>query len=367
MSRYYFHSIFTFFLSALILLLSSCAAETDRLTVSIRGDQFLLDGIPTYEDRYWEGNRIEGLLMNSRMVQGVFDDTNPETSGKWKYPDTGTWDPDRNTEEFVAAMGDWKAHGLLSFTVNFQGGSPMGYGNQGWYNSAYEKNGELKPEYAVRMKKILDKAEELGMVPIVGLLYFGQDEYLEDDQAVKNATRNAIEWLHEQGYRNILIEVANECDNRKYEREIIKADRIHELIELIKSIEKDGFRYLVSTSYNGNRIPRPNVVKSADFLLIHGNGVHDPARITEMVEQTREVDGYRTMPIVFNEDDHYEFQADTNNFVNAVRAYASWGYFDFRRDGESFENGFQSVPVDWKISSSRKREFFTKVKEITGF
>ena len=46
--------------------------------------------------------------MNSRMVQGIFNDENPETSGKYKYPDTGEWDPERNTREFVAAMAEWR-------------------------------------------------------------------------------------------------------------------------------------------------------------------------------------------------------------------------------------------------------------------
>jgi len=35
------------------------------------------------------------------------------------------------------------------------------------------------------------------------------------------------------------------------------------------------------------------------------------------------------MPIVFNEDDHYEFDEDVNNMTAAVRAYVSWGFFDF--------------------------------------
>jgi hypothetical protein len=205
------------------------------------------------------------------------------------------------------------------------------------------------------------------MAPILGLFYFGQDQNLKDDAAVKAATGNVIDWLLKEGYKNVLIEVANECDNRAYDLGIIKAERIHELINLIKSKEKDGYRYLVSTSYNGNRIPRSNVVQSADFMLIHGNGVHDPHRITEMVAQTKQVDGYKTMPIVFNEDDHFQFEADTNNFFSAIRAYASWGYFDYRMDGEGFESGYQSVPVDWSISSERKKGFFRKLKEVTGY
>jgi len=357
----------TAFLFVVILSLGACSDDQSRPTISIEGNQFLVNGELTYKGRHWEGHKIEGLLMNSRMVQGIFDDLNPETALKWKYPDTGLWDPERNTDDFVSAMDDWHKHGLLSFTINLQGGSPMGYGNHGWYNSAYTEQGELRPAYMARLKRILDKAESLKMVPIVGLFYFGQDQYLEDEAAVVNAVANAMDWFLEQGYRNLLIEVANECDNGAYEHEIIQADRVHELINLVKSKEKDGKRCLVSTSYNGNQIPRPNVLQSADFLLVHGNGVDDPARITAMVEQIKEGEGYTPMPIVFNEDDHYDFGEANNNMVAAVKAYASWGYFDFRRDGEPFEDGYQSVPVDWKISSERKKAFFGKVKEISGY
>ena len=59
--------------------------------------------------------------MNFRAVQGIFDDLNPETSSRWSYPDTGKWDPERNTREFVAAMPEWRRNGVLSFTLNLQG------------------------------------------------------------------------------------------------------------------------------------------------------------------------------------------------------------------------------------------------------
>ena len=46
--------------------------------IGIDRDAFTLNGIPTYAGREWEGCRIEGLLLNSRMVQGIFDDMNLE-------------------------------------------------------------------------------------------------------------------------------------------------------------------------------------------------------------------------------------------------------------------------------------------------
>jgi hypothetical protein len=74
------------------------AAEPERATkVAIERDKFLINGQPTYKGRTWNGKPVEGLLFNSRMVQAIFDDSNPETRDRWAYADTKKWDPDRNT------------------------------------------------------------------------------------------------------------------------------------------------------------------------------------------------------------------------------------------------------------------------------
>ncbi|GAB3959527.1 hypothetical protein GCM10028805_55810 [Spirosoma harenae] len=300
------------------------------------------------------------------MVQGIFDDLNPETRTKWAYPDTKIWDPNRNTDEFIAAMPIWKEHGLLAFTINLQGGSPEGYSqSQPWINSAFNPNGSWNPAYWNRLKRILDKADELGMIAIVGLFYFGQDQYLTNEAAVINAVDNTVQWIGEAGYRNVLIEINNEC-NIRYDHAILQPERVHELIQRVKATRLNGYRFLVSTSYGGGAIPQENVVREADFLLLHGNGVKEPNRIIEMVKQTRAVAGYRPMPIVFNEDDHFDFDKPTNNFQAATSAYASWGFFDYRMKDEGLADGYQSVPVNWQISSARKRSFFDLLKEITG-
>jgi hypothetical protein len=363
----YFISLFA------ILFFISCNPKSDtnefrgRTIVSIEGDEFLINGIPTYNGRTWNGNKIQGLLMNSRMVQGIFDDLNPETRDRWKYPDTGEWDPIRNTNEFIAAMPFWKEHGMLCFVINLQGGSPEGYSqSQPWINSAMKETGELDQDYMDRLKRILDEADRLEMVPMLGVFYFGQDERLRDEEAVIKGVDNTMEWLFDQGYRNVLIEVNNECDI-KYDHEILQPQRVHELIMHIKSKERDGFRFLTSTSFSGGKNPTDEVIRESDFILLHGNGVSDPARIKEMVRKVRENANYSTKPIVFNEDDHYNYDAEENNYKFAVESYASWGYFDFRRRDEPFEDGYQSVPVDWSISSERKKAFFDYTKEITGY
>ena len=336
-----------------------------RTEVSIRADQFLINGKPTYAGRSYNGLRIEGLLMNIRAVQGIFDDLNPETRGKWAYPDTRKWEPERNTREFVAAMPEWRKQGLLAFTVNLQGGSPEGYSKgQPWENSAVDPDGNLRSAYMRRLARILDRADELGMVAIVGYFYFGQDQRVKDESSVKRAVVNATNWLLDGGYRNVLVEINNETNISAYDHDILRPPRVHELIELAKSTTKGGRRLLVGTSYGGGTPATSNVVKASDFLLLHGNGPDDPARIRKMIEDSRKADGYRPMPVLINEDDHFRFDEADNHLMAALGLYVSWGYFD---PGKSdYSDGYQCPPVNWGINTERKKQFFAKLKEVTG-
>jgi hypothetical protein len=347
----------------LVLWMSACAAPQTapgrHTEVTIRGDAFHINGKPTYAGRSWTGKKIEGLLLNSRMVQGTFDDLNPETAGRWAYPDTRKWDPGRNTREFLSAMPEWRRHGLLGITLNLQGGSPEGYSKeQPWHNSAITEAGDLRPEYLSRLERILDRADELGMAVILGIFYFGQDERIQDEAAVIRALDLSLDWILARGWKNLIIEVNNEC-NVRYDHAILKPERVHELIERAR---KRGF--LAGTSYGGGTIPKENVVRASDFLLLHGNGVKDPAKIAEMVRKTRAVPGYRPMPILFNEDDHFDFDRPMNNMVAAVGEYCGWGYFDPGKN--NYQDGYQSPPVRWGLNTDLKRGFFAKLREITG-
>jgi hypothetical protein len=298
-------------------------------------------------------------------VQGIFDDRNSLTQDRWKYPDTGKWDADRNTREFVAAMPEWRAHGLLSFTICMQGGSPEGYSKQQpWETGAYRPDGSIEPDYLNRLRLILDKADELGMVPIVGCFYFGQDQKLQDEKAVRRALKETVTWLLSREYKNVIVEVANECDVNSYDHALLKPELIPLLIKEARAIKRNGRRLLVGTSFKGRSVPTEAVVAASDFILIHGNGVKDPGIITDMVQRTRKLKSYRPMPILFNEDDHFDFDKPMNNFVAAINEYASWGYFD--PGLSNYADGYQCPPVNWGLNNDRKKQFFQLVKEMTG-
>ena len=335
-----------------------------KTRVAIQGDDFTINGTLTYAGVTYGGRQIEGLLMNSRMVQATFDDLNPQTRDRFAYPD-GPWDPKRNVDEFCASLPLYYDHGLRAVTVNLQGGSPEGYSKeQPWMNSAYEPNGALRPAYMERLHQILSAADAIGMVVIVGLFYFGQDERLEDENAVRAAVINVMNWLVQGGWSNVLIEIANEIDVPRYEHEIIQPGRCDELILLAR--ERGNGLFPVGTSWGGGSIPTEPIVTVSDIILLHGNHVDDPDRIRQMVDQIRDLPSYKGQPILFNEDDHYRFEEEENNMLAAADRHASWGFFDWRMEGEGFADGYQNPPVDWGINSARKRAFFDLLARMTG-
>ena len=462
----------------------AAVAATGRTEVSILGDGFQINGTPTYHGRYFKGLKIEGMLMNLRTVQGIFDDLNPETRGRWVYPDTGAWDPERNTREFVGAMTEWRRHGVLAVTVCLQGGSPGGgVGGRGagpataipnstpdqtaalaamnvavaaqtteagnartalvqaafsdrgniasaldalnaaelelararvaafqnlqatparlsaeqvnalvaqstggparggrgggaggggmLDNTAIDPDGNLRPAYMARLARILDRADELGMVVIVSYFYFGQDQRLKDEAAVRRGVLNTTNWLLETGHRNVMVEINNEA-NLSYDHDILKPARVHELIQLVKDTRLNGRRLLVSTSFGGPTSgPRTgdtpvtaNVIEVSDFAILHSNGPDDPALIRRMIRDTRGLKTFHTMPVLITEGPQGRYQEETSVMQAAIEEYVAYGLYD--QGQNDYVNGYQSPPVNWTINTERKKQFFDRVKEVTG-
>ncbi|HKT57692.1 MAG TPA: hypothetical protein VJR25_13050, partial [Microbacterium sp.] len=252
-------------------------------SIGIEGEAFIVDGRLANAGRTVLGVPVDGLLLNSRMINGIFDDLNPATRGQWAYPDTGVWDAERNAAEYLAAMPRWRAGGLDAITVGIQGGSPQGYSaSQPWDSGGFAPDGSLRPAFFARLRRILDEADRLGLVVIVDYFYQGQEMRLEDEDAVRRATIAATRFLLEGGWRNVLVEIANEC-NFDWEytgNRILHAARVHELIALAQSVQLDGRRLLVSTSFAAlDPIMTSAVARRADWFLLHGNGTERADRL----------------------------------------------------------------------------------------
>jgi hypothetical protein len=353
----------------------------DMTTVSITGEQFWLDGEPTYQGRTYQGRSLEGLLFNSRMIQAIFDDENPQTVMQWAYPDTGQWNAERNTREFCAMLPMYKAHGLLAVTIGLQGGGsnyhPDSYHH--YHCSAFAEDGSLKPAYLKRLKQVLDAADDCGMVVIVSYFYASCIKWLRDRAAIDRAIREATEWLLESGHENILVEVINEARDGLAPH--FSTDQIAGHLKLVKSITHQGRRLLVGNSaFPDKVIPSQDWLEAEDFTLPHGNN-HTPDELRQKLRHWKLLPAIqnRPRPIIINEDSTLIANLDA-----ALLEGVSWGFYhqgygsdyqydrfvDWQREPreQSYDllSGFQTLPVNWQINDPWKGAFFNHLKLVTG-
>jgi hypothetical protein len=369
----------------LILLPFVAAPASPAATVvGIRGSQFTVNGVPTYTAAagFPTANpNLAGTLLNVRAVQAIFDDANYPNQGSgphpyhsntmgdifWDYPD-GPWDPERNVREFLAALPDWRRCGLLAFTVNLQGGGPPdgNYGEkismQPHWNSGFDPEGNLKPAYADRLRRVITEADKLGMVAIVGFFYQGSNERVRitpDDRYVKEAIRQGCSFLKGLPNRNILIEINNETNPRGYKHHILQPDGAYEAVALAQQTVQHEIP--VSMSWSGGIMPRGShgdaALRAVDYVMFHTNG-KTPEEVHEAIHAMRQWTGYER-PMIINEDG-----VSTFNLWAAVEEHVGWGYYDNGLD--NYRDGFQAPPVNWRINTPVKWLFFEQVARLTG-
>lgn len=269
-----------------------------KTRVSIDGDKWKINGRITYP-----GAKAEGLLMNVRMVNSIFEDR--------KRPE---FDPDANTAAFLAELPDYLAHGVRAFTINLQGGMP---GYEGAVNSAFNPDGSLRPSYLDRAGRVIEACDRHGAVVILGCFYQRQDQILKDEDAVRAGVVHAVKWIQREAFTNVVLEIANEFPHGGFDHKILKTPDGE--VPLIRLAKKTAPGLLVSTSGIGNGRSAEGVARASDFLLIHFNGVRledIPGRIKALRKFGK--------PIVCNEDDKQGEEAARAAELSVANR-ASWG------------------------------------------
>jgi hypothetical protein len=267
------------------------AGET---TVAIEGTRWLINGELTNP-----GSAAEGLLMNVRMVNATFED-----SGR---PD---FDAEANTNEFVARIPDYAAHGVNAFTLCLQGGMP---GYEGAVNSAFEPDGSLRPAYLARVERVIRACDEQGLAVILGCYYQRQSRILRDEAALRAGIVNVTNWLREKELTNVVLEIANEYPHRGFLHDAIRDPK--RMANLIRLARETHPALLVTASGYGNGKVDSEVAEACDFLTPHWNGT----RVDDIPERVAALRKFNK-PLVCNEDDKTGEQA-----VAALRASAEAG------------------------------------------
>ena len=318
-----------------------------KTVLTLEGNKFLINGKLVYSEIPRCPNEYHGLLMNARFIQGIFDDS----IEKDRFNRFGKqFDADQSTDDCIASLQEWYDTGLRALTVGFQGGGPcFTIDSNTIDNNPFSPDGRtMDTEYLRRMKKIIDAADELGMVIIVSFFYGPQSRFLKDDNAVLEATKTASNWLRDQKFTNVIIEVANEHD--------IEAYKIHPIlfndagiVQLIQIAQRESGNLPVGCSSTGAYFSE-SITNASDVVLIHGNNM-SRQEFYNQIKKVKELQPGR--PIVCNEDS----QALSGMQV-ALDAGVSWGYYNNMTK--------QEPPVIWGITKGEDCFFATRLAESMG-
>jgi hypothetical protein len=302
------------------------------------GTRFLINDELVYAEIAGNDPKCHGLLMNARFVQGIFDD---KSDAKRFNRFARSFDPDTNTAELIASLPQWYENGLRAITVGFQGGGPCyTIDNYSLENNPFSSDGtSLDQAYADRMLKIIKACDELGMVVVVSIFYAAMTRFLGDDNAILAATKTAANFLRDCGYKNLILEIANEHD--------ISGFKIHPILytpegvcTLLDVARRESGNLMVGCSGTGGYF-NEKIAQASDVIILHANN-QSRGKFYAMIEKAKAIKPER--PILFNEDSQCVGQIPV-----AVRHSVSWGYYNNLTK--------QEPPVDWGITKGED-EFF---------
>ena len=319
-----------------------------KTKLQICNTKFLINGELTYSEYPDCPEENRGLLMNARFIQGIFDDKADAS----RFERFGRhFDPEENTASLIAALPEWYAHGLRAFTVGFQGGGPCFTmaDLQSIDNNPFSEDGmHIDRRYLDRMHRIIEAADELGMVVIVSCFYGHQVRFLRDDIAVMEAVKSVSNWLRDQGYTNVILEIANEHNIDPYKVHPILYDE-KGIVELLHIARRESAGILVGCSSTNSYFPE-KIARESDVILIHGNNMprQDFYNYIQLVKKIKP-----ERPIVCNEDS----QALGNMWV-ALNEGISWGYYNNMTK--------QEPPVAWQITEGEDRFYAMRMRESFG-
>ena len=317
----------------------------------ILGRDFLINGKLTYSEIPNVNPAAKGLLFNARFINGVFKDINPANATV--YDRFGKkFDPERNTDDLIAALPVWYEGGLRAITVGLQAGGPI-YSFTDWAcieTGAFSADGKHMDEDTWRrMCKIIAAADEIGMLVIVSFFYQAQLHYFQDDAAVLEASRTACEALMKLEYDNVIIEIANEYDTlgmHDPNTALHKHENMAAWIRKVREWTNDRFAVGSSCAYRADK----RVIQASTVSLIHGNSKRRQ-ELHDMVMTTR---AYAPdQPIVVNEDSPLFTQLEV-----AIDDHFSWGYYNTMTK--------QEPPCDWGITRGEDEYFAQRMAKLIG-
>ena len=157
------------------LLLSATEAPAGQYRLSVKGEQILLNGQPV---------KVIGLRCSNALMT------------------------EQTTTQLIDQLDEFKSYGVNTVSVFFMGSR---FGDV----KGYRPDASLDRAHAGRMGRIIEAADQRGMIVLVGCLYWSTSRAKEElghwtQAEADRAVANTVRWLKEKDYRNVFVDVDNE-------------------------------------------------------------------------------------------------------------------------------------------------------------
>lgn len=345
---------------------TSVSAPTSGLYFN--GSKIYYDGSITHP-----GTAIEGSLITLRAANGIFDTKNnvsffddyPNVCGPYTYnngADLGGWNASANTARLVAALPYYHAHGVDSVSISFQGGCSCSRGISGGFqwpdNNPFHSVGNgsiiIEQGYLDRAAHVILSARSLNMTVITNLMYFGQEHRFANDTERVALARVYANWLIDNNFTNVLIEVGNERSPNP-----ANSPQYFAMLDAVHAVSAQrNFTLYASFSTGYQVFPTDEYILAADYVSLHTNGapvgnftVSSVINFTRQRMQALNV----SKPILITEDN---MVWSMSNFNEATSLGVGWGYYN--------DASKQSVPANFEAYTPEDFAFFDRAAQVSG-
>jgi len=184
---------------------------------------------------------------------------------------------DDTANQLIQNLDIFKSYGVNTVSVFVMGSH---FGNV----KGYKPDASMDPVYAARLGKIIEAADQRGMIVLVGCLYFGHSESYADLKAwtqedANKAVANTVAWLGKNNYRNVFVDVDNEG--------MAHASRKWEVSKMIDAAHAVDPTFMVA-----NNCPGP-IPDNADLLVHYSFKDKDNHRPWIQSEGVPDAPGYK--------------------------------------------------------------------------
>jgi len=308
-------------------------------------------------------------MINDRKFIGVYTDM-------CAFFDKSTADTEKIKRGFISNMEIWRGCGVNLVTVGLQSPCPFGEyykkareQNKGLYissdSSAINHDGSLNFDFLDNAEKIIVSANSAKLTVLVNILSPMREYIFDDEYAVINGIFNAVEWLAEKNFTDILVNITD-ISHTFYKSSVLNQNKINKILKSVR--DKTTGKLILSagikTFANFNENDIREYIELSDFIPIYAinpKSIYTTKNMIEKIYFFKKIAA--NIPIIMVKGDDLNDKYNSYGKINLTEALdnnISWCYYDL--------NGFvilNNRSINWDINSSpEKKRFFETVKNI---